>query len=277
MAGDEADRGPRLAQLAAGELDGLRIVGLVAQHDDLDRPVAHAKRPPSGRSNARLIAPGPGKKMSWSPRHTYIGALPMSSPQRTEDVAVEQRLGGDQVGVVPGRHGELRPLRREQAADGPLVVVARAVVGQHGEAHRAVERRGRRRERAAGEAPCRRRSRPRRSAVSGRRPRRTPPATSTGVPSGSVAVTSTRLPPRTFQRSTASSPLTRSRYGPRVNGVSAGPRDTRPSTRSSRPRRSRRRRPARRARRARGVARVRRRWSSSSREDGSGGLAIPAR
>ena len=69
--------------------------------------------------------------------------------ERVEDVAVEQHLGGDEVGVVAGRDGELGLLGREQPADRPLVVVARAVVGEHGEAHRAVERRRRGDERAA--------------------------------------------------------------------------------------------------------------------------------
>ena len=60
--------------------------------------------------------------------------------ERPEDVAVEQRRCGDEVGVVSGRHRELRPLGGEQPANGPLVVVTGAVVGEHGEAQRTVER-----------------------------------------------------------------------------------------------------------------------------------------
>ena len=60
--------------------------------------------------------------------------------------------------------------------------------------------------------------------MSGRRPRRTPPETFTGVPSGATAVRATLFPSRTRQRSAASLSETRNRYGPRVKGVSEGPR-----------------------------------------------------
>ena len=140
----------------------------------------------------------------------------------TEDVAVEQRLGGDEVGVVAGGDRELGLLRGEQAADGPLVVVARAVVGEHGEADRPIEPRGRGGERAARV----------RGVVDARDPGVAGVRTQVAHdavrdvdrgPPGAVAVSVTVLPSRTRQRSAASLAVTRVRYGPRVNGVPEGP------------------------------------------------------
>ena len=64
MAYEEAHRRSRLAQRRAGELDGGRVVGLIAEDDDLDRPVAHREAAALGMSNALRIAPGPGQKLS---------------------------------------------------------------------------------------------------------------------------------------------------------------------------------------------------------------------
>ena len=195
----------------------------------------------------------------------------MSSRERAEDVAVEQRARRRPGRSCPRGHGELGPLRGEQAADRPLVVVARAVVGQHGEAHRAVERRGRRRERAAGRRPCRRRSRPRRSRCpaggrAGRR-RRRPPACRRGRRGHLDPLAAAHAPaqhglvPAHAQQVRAA----RERRVRRVRG------DTRSSTRSSRPRRSRRRATSPPSAPSARRARVRRRWSSSSRGEGSAG------
>ena len=225
MAGDEAHGRAGLAQRRAGELDGGGLVGLVAEDHDLDRPVVRDERcRPSGMSNARLIAPGPGQKLSWSPRQTYIGVLPIRSPSGRKMLRSSKRLGGDEVGVVAGRHGELGSLRGEHAADGPLVVVARAVVGEHGEAHGPVERAGRRRERPAGlrravdaRGPGVARVRAQAAQDTARDLRRAsrPARPRSGRRS---------CPSRTRQRSAASLSETRSRYGPRVKGVSEGPR-----------------------------------------------------
>ena len=171
--------------------------------------------------------------------------------ERAEDVAVEQHLGGDEVGVVAGGHGELGPLGGEQAADRPLVVVARAVVGEHGEAHRAVERRRRRRERAARL----------RRAVDARDPR----VARVGLQAaqhaaGDVDRLAVRRERRQLHRLVAArAPAqlglavahAQQVRAARERRVRRAARGTRASTRSSRPRRSRRRRRAGRARRAR--------------------------
>ena len=151
VAGDEADGRTRALQLPARERDGLGLVGLVAEHDDLDRTVVDGEAPAVGREVERLAdGPGAGEELVVVAEADVHRRVPHQLAERAEDVAVEQHLRSDEIRVVACGHGEVGTLGREQAADRPLVVVARAVVGEHGEAHRAIERRGRRRERAAG-------------------------------------------------------------------------------------------------------------------------------
>ena len=95
-----------------------------------------------------------------------------------------------------------------------------------------------------------------------------------GLPFGSSAVTRTGLSPRVLQRSSASLAVTRSRYGPRVNGVSAGPRRYEIQYQIVQPTPIAQTATSMPSAPSATRARVRRRWSSSSRGVGSAGVAI---
>ena len=175
--------------------------------------------PAVGREVERLAdGPGAGEELVVVAEADVHRRVPHQLAERAEDVAVEQHLRGDEIRVVACGHGEVGPLGREQAADRPLVVVARAVVGEHGEAHRAIERRGRRRERAAGLAGAVHGGDPRVEVVGLQAVQDAALDAHGPCRSGRARSARTGLSPRVLQRSSASLAVTRSRYGPRVNG-----------------------------------------------------------
>ena len=118
--------------------------------DDLDRPLVHREAAALGQVERAADRARAREEVVVVAEADVHRRAAHEVGERAEDVAIEQHLGGHEVGVVAGRDREVGALGGEQPADRPLVVVARAVVGEHGEAHRAVERGRRRRERAAG-------------------------------------------------------------------------------------------------------------------------------
>ena len=144
------------------------------------------------------MAPGPGRKAVVVAEAHVQRAVAHQLGQRTEDVAVEQRAGGAEVRVVAGRDRELRALAGERVRDGPLVLVAGAVVGQHREAHRPGQRLRRGDEAAAGAADAVDARRPRVAGVgaeAGEQPRRRPHLGARGVERHDLDVAAAAHPP----------------------------------------------------------------------------------